>query len=259
MSMRRSSGRRTPDVKDVASRRDDVRMSRATPIEIALLIVSVGLTGCGGSNGPAAPTPTPVVAQPAQPSPPALEPTGLRPTLTSVSPSVVSTSGSWGTIRGSQFEPGATLKFANETVFAQVVDSTEIRFPPTGAHAVGSVDVTVTNPGGFSATLPGGYTYTLPDAFDFNGDWIAHAGPDFEIDLRFTIQNDLLVSIACGTNASHTMAVPLDIRNGSFPLAGADGFSLSGTIVSAQTSLGQVNAPGCGNVRWWADKAGLGR
>jgi hypothetical protein len=171
---------------------------------------------------------------------------------------VVSTSGSWGTIRGAQFEQGATLKFANETVFAQVVDSAEIRFTAS-THAVGTVDVTVTNPGGFSATLRGGYTYMLPDAFDFNGDWIAHAGPEFEIDMRFTIQNDVLVSIACGTNASHTMAVPLDIRNGSFPPAGVDGFSLSGTIVSAQTSLGQVNAPGCGNGRWWADKAGLSR
>jgi hypothetical protein len=246
-------------VKDVAFWPEDVQMSRATPIAIVLSVVSAGLTGCGGSNGPGAPTPTPVVAQPAQPSLPAVEPTGLRPTLTSVSPSVVSTSGSWGTIRGSQFEPGATLKFGNQTVLARVVDSTEIRFPPTGAHAAGSVDVTVTNPGGFSATLPGGYTYTLSDAFDFNGDWIAHTGPDFEIDLRFTIQNDRLVSIACGTNASHTTAVPLDIRNGSFPLAGADDFSLSGTIVSAQTSLGQVNAPGCGNARWWADKGGPGR
>ncbi len=229
-------------------------MRPAARIAIALSIVSVGIA-CGGSNAPSAPTPPtpqPVVGQPVP------EPGGLRPTLTSVSPNVVSTSGSWGTIRGSQFEQGATLKFASATVFAQVVDSTEIRFANSGAHAVGTVDVTVTNPGGLNATLPGGYTYALPDAFDFNGDWIAHAGPDFEIDMRFTIQNDVLVSIACGTDSSHTIAVPLQIKNGSFPPV-ADGFSLSGTIVSAQTSFGQVNAPGCGNARWWADKAGLSR
>jgi hypothetical protein len=121
---------------------------------------------------------------------------------------------------------------------------------------VGMVDVTVTNPGGFSATLPGGYMYALPDAFDFDGDWIAHAGQDFEIDMRFTIQNHVLVSIACGTDASHTMSAPLHIQNGAFSFAGDEGFSLSATIVSTQTSFGQVNTPGCSNARWWADKAG---
>jgi hypothetical protein len=235
-------------------------MSRAARIAIALLIVSVGIAACGGSNAPSSPSaPAPVVAQPAPEPKPAPEPTGLQPTLTSVTPNVVSTSGSWGTIRGSRFEQGATLKFANETFFAQVVDSTEIRFSATGTHAVGTVDVTVTNPGGFSATLPGGYTYALPDAFNFDGDWIAHAGEDFEIDMRFTIQNHVLVSIACGTDASPTMSAPLQIKNGSFSLASDDGFSLSATIVSTQTSFGQVNAPGCGSAHWWADKADLSR
>jgi IPT/TIG domain-containing protein len=179
--------------------------------------------------------------------------------LTSVTPNVVATSGSWGTIRGTQFEPGATVTFGNQMFSAHVVDSTEIQFAATGTHAVGTVDLTVTNPGGFSATLPGGYTYTLPDAFDFNGDWIAHAGPDFETDMRFTIQNNRLVSVACGAEASQPMAVPLEIKNGSFSQAGDNGFNLSGTIVSAQTSFGQVNAPGCANARWWADKADVNR
>ena len=225
----------------------------AVRMAIALSIVSVGIVDCGGSHAPSAPTPPAAVV--AQPVP---EPSGLRPTVTSVSPNVVSTSGSWGTIRGSQFEQGATLRVGSALFFAQVVDSTEIRFTTVGTHAVGAVDVTVTNPGGLSATLPGGYTYALPDTFDFNGDWIAHAGPDFEIDMRFTIQNDVLVSIACGSDTSHTIAAPLQIKNGSFPPVG-DGFSFSGTIASGQTSFGQVNAPGCGNASWWADKAGLSR
>jgi len=234
-----------------------VLMLPGARIAIALLIVSVGVAGCGGSNGPSSPTPPPVVPPPAsQPAPP---PTGLRPTLTSISPDVVSTSGSWGTIRGTQFEQGATVKFASAAFSAQVVDSTEIRFPTSGPHAVGIVDVTVTNPGGLSATLPGGYRYAQPDTFDFDGEWIAHAGQDFEVDMRFTIQNHVLVSIACGSDASHTMSAPLQIENGAFSFAGDEGFSLSASIVSTQTSFGQVNTPGCSNVRWWADKAGLSR
>jgi hypothetical protein len=229
----------------------------AARMAIALFIMSVGVAGCGGSNGPSSPTPPPVVPPPAsQPAPP----TGLQPTLTSISPDVVSaTSGSWGTIRGTQFEQGATVKFANTAFSAQVVDSTEIRFPMSGPHAVGMVDVTVTNPGGLSATLPGGYTYAQPDAFDFDGDWIAHAGQDFEVDMRFTIQNHVLVSIACGTEASQTMSAPLQITNGAFSFAGDEGFSLSATIVSTQTSFGQINTPGCSNAHWWADKAGFSR
>lgn len=234
-------------------------MSSATPIAIALLALSVGVADCGGPNGPVAPTPAPVVAQPTPPAPPTPEPPAVQPALASVSPNVVSTLGSWGTIRGGQFEHGATLKFGDAVVPGQVVDSTEIRFSSTGAHATGAVDVTVTNPGGLSATLRSAYTYTRPDAFDFSGDWIAHAGPDFEIDLRFTIHHGVLVSVACGTNASHAVAVPLDIKDGSFPLAGDDSVKLSGTIVSAQTSFGEINAPGCGNGPWWADKAGANR
>jgi IPT/TIG domain-containing protein len=231
-------------------------MPRVTPF--ALLMASLAVADCGGPSGPAAPTPPPVVAQPAPESKPTPAPTGQRPTLTSVTPNVVSTSGSWGTIRGTQFEAGATVTFGNQTFSARVVDSTEIQFPPTGTHPVGTVDVTVTNPGRFSATLPGGYTYAPPDAFDFNGDWIAHTGPEFETDMRFTIQNNRLVSIACGTEAQ-AMAVPLDIKSGSFSQAGDNGFTLSGTIASSQTSFGQVNAPGCANARWWADKAGFDR
>jgi len=219
----------------------------ASPGRIAIALVIV-LVGCGGPNTPSAPTPPPAVA------PPAPGPSGLQPTLTSVFPNVVSTAGSWGTVRGSQFEQGATLTFGASTFQALVIDSTEMRFPSSGPHVPGIVDVTVRNPGGLSATLPAAYTYAPPGGFDFNGDWIAHAGPDFEIDMRFTIHNNVLVSIECAAT-SQRVAIPLQIGNGSFSLAGDD-VSLSGTILSATTSQGQVNAPGCGNAGWWADKAG---
>jgi hypothetical protein len=40
--------------------------------------------------------------------------------------------------------------------------------------------VIVTNPGGLEARLSGGYTYEPPESFDINGDWVAHAGPEYE-------------------------------------------------------------------------------
>ena len=82
----------------------------------------------------------------------------------------------------------------------------------------------VQNPGDFSARLPASYTYALPDAFDFNGDWIGHAGQDFVIDMRFTIQNNVLVSLSCGMDAVVTLSAPLRITDGRFSFA-ARGFA----------------------------------
>ena len=134
-------------------------------------------------------------------------------------------------------------------------DSTTLRFANSGAHAAGSVDVTVTNPGGLAATLASGYTYSTADSFDANGEWIAHADGhnDYVTDMRFTIRNNMLISLSCGTPV--TMPTTLSVQNGGFSFAGADGLTMSGMLVSTTTSYGQVNAPGCGDGRWWADKA----
>ena len=67
-------------------------------------------------------------------------------------------------------------------------DSTKIAIWETAAHAAGAIDVVVTNPGGREDRLTGGYTYEPPDSFDFNGGWIAHAGSEYDIDMRFTIR-----------------------------------------------------------------------
>ena len=115
--------------------------------------------------------------------------------------------------------------------------------------------------GKLSATLPASYTYAVPDAFDFNGDWIAHAlqNDDYGIDMRFTIRNDVLVSLSCGTSEPLRLSAPLQIVHGLFSAAGDDGLSFSGSIDSAETSEGRTNAAGCGDGYWWADKAELSR
>lgn len=113
----------------------------------------------------------------------------------------MSTTGTWGTITGTQFQPGTTVKIGDAAVVAVFRDSTTIQFPNSGPHAPGSEDVTVTNPGGLSATLARGYTYATVDAFDANGEWIAHADGhnNYVTDMRFTIRNNELVSLSCGS------------------------------------------------------------
>lgn len=227
---------------------------------IGMALLTLAFANCGGSpassSGPSAVPPRSVSSAAA----PTGQATGLQPIVASVSPNVVTTAGTWGTITGSQFEPGATVKIGNTPVFSTVFDSTTIRFSG-GAHSAGQVDVIVTNPGGHVATLPSGYTYVAPDAFDANGDWMAHAdgSNDYLTDMRFTIQNHALISLFCGGIAAPVTApIPLVILNGGFSF-GANGISMSGTLDSMTTSEGRVNAPGCGDGLWWADKAAPSR
>lgn len=221
---------------------------------IGLVMATLGLAGCGGPPSPSAPSAPPASSAASAPAPPA-QTTGLQPTITGVSPNVVSTTGTWGTITGTQFQPGTTVKIGDGAVIAVFRDSTTIQFPNSGAHAAGSVDVTVTNPGGLAATLARGYMYSTEDAFDANGEWIAHtdAHNNFATDMRFTVRNNTLISLSCGTPV--TMPTTLSVQNGGFSFVGADGLTMSGMLVSTTTSYGQVNAPGCGDGKWWADKA----
>jgi hypothetical protein len=129
----------------------------------------------------------------------------------------------------------------------------QLRCPPSG-----SVDITVTNPGGHAATLARGYTFTAPDSFDANGDWIAHVDGSnhFLTDMRFTIRNNALITLSCGSEASPvTSPITLTVQSGSFSSSAGDGLSMSGKLDSMTTSEGRVNAPGCGDGIWWADKS----
>lgn len=62
------------------------------------------------------------------------------------------------TIEGSGFQAGATVKFGGVAATTTFVDSTKLTAVPP-AHAAGSVDVEVDNPGGVPVVLQGGYTY----------------------------------------------------------------------------------------------------
>ena len=229
---------------------------------IGMTILTVALASCGGlPPSPSEPSALPSVSSPPA-APPTRDPTapltGLQPIIVGVSPNVVTTAGTWGTIAGSQFELGATVKIDNAAVFSTVEDSTRIRFF-AGGHAAGRVDIAVANPGGPAARLANGYTYTAPDSFDdANGDWLGHAdGSDHYLtDMRFTIENNALVSLSCGSMAAPiTTPIELKVQNGGFSFSAPDGLSMSGRLDSMITSEGRVTAPGCGDGLWWADKA----
>lgn len=90
---------------------------------------------------------------------------GAPPRIAGIAPSSGSVSG--GTtlsIGGTGFQNGAkvTLGGVAATVITLTSGSIAVKTP---AHVAGSVDLVVTNPEGYSATLAGGFTYTpLPDA-----------------------------------------------------------------------------------------------
>lgn len=218
---------------------------------IALVIATLGLAGCDGSSSAPSAQPASSTSAP----PPANNPLpGLQPTITAVSPNVVSTAGTWGTITGTQFQPGTAVRIGGTAIPALFQDSTTLRFSSSGPHVAGSVDISVTNPGGLAATLTRGYTYATADSFDANGEWVAHADAhnDYLVDMRFTIRDNGLVTVSCGTPVTMPTTVP--VQSGNFSFAGADGLAMFGTLASTTTSYGQVNAPGCGDGRWWADK-----
>ena len=221
---------------------------------IALLVLSHGLVGCGDQGSPTAPSaPSSPAVQ--QPSP---QPAGIQPSVTAITPQVGSTrGGAWATITGVDFQPGAKVRLGNATVSSWTRDSTTISVSGTAAHAAGTIDVIVTNPGGLEARLSGGYTYEPPESFDFNGDWVAHAGPEYETDMRFTIRNNVLVSLSCGTSEPLAFASPLSVHDGEFSFAGDDGVAIGARLVSPVNAVGTINVPACPAARWWADKSSV--
>jgi len=176
-----------------------------------------------------------------------------------VAPQEGSTRGNAGvTITGADFQPGATVRLDDVAVRAYVLDSDTILFFTT-AHSAGKVDVVVTNPGGLFTRLTEAYTFAPPESFDFNGEWVAHAGSEYETDMRFTIRNDTLVSVSCGGSAALAFSPPSAVHDGDFSFAGDDGLAISGSIVSPVNAVGTINVPdvpACRTAGWWADKSG---
>ena len=142
-------------------------------------------------------------------------------TVTSIEPSAGSTGG--GTtvrILGTGFRSGTTVTFDTETTIGYFINTTTI-YATTPAHASGTVNVTVTSAGG-SATLNRGFTYALPQSFNFNGTWTGYAlaHPSLQksltriqthsdMDMQFTIENNVLTAFTCGGSTIGLVALYL--------------------------------------------------
>jgi hypothetical protein len=115
-----------------------IQTRRLLPVLSATLAVALVVYGCGDGG---------------------LHPTPLS--VTRVSPNNGASAGATVvTISGTGFKAGATVTMNGVVTNTLFVQPTAISVT-TAAHAVGAVDVVVTNPDGQSASLTGGYTYVF--------------------------------------------------------------------------------------------------
>ena len=74
-----------------------------------------------------------------------------------------------------------------------------------------------------------------------------------DMDMRFTIQSNMLISVTCGTSAILTLSPPPSVSNGEFSFVGV-GITISGRIVSAVGAVGTINTVPCPATKWTATK-----
>ena len=199
------------------------------------------LAGCSQSSGlPGAPSSMPVST-----------PTNAAPDVTNLLPSVGSAGGGATTeIVGTGFRPGMVAMFDGIKVTGGF-DSRDTSFTTfyteTPAHAVGTVDLVVSNPDGQSHRVADGYTYAPPDSFDPNGVWGGYTlyGSDTWVD--FVIRGNRIVSASCTyyTKIPFTFAELPSVHDGEFSVVADGGATLSGRIVSASEMAGTISVPSC--------------
>ena len=224
---------------------------------VAGLLALVGMNlACGGGSPPSAPTPLPP-----NPTP---NPTVAPLQVASISPTSGVTGGATTVqIVGAGLQSGATATFDGAAANVTFVSSAAI-VATTPVHTPGVVDIVVTNPDGQAVKLTGAYTYASPESFDFNGTWVGYAlaHPDLRVrsvarhadmEMRFTIDHNLLTSVTCGAVAM-VLSPPPAVSSGAFSLAGNDGVALSGRIVSDGTAVGAINTSDCPATRWVATR-----
>ena len=141
--------------------------------------------------------------------------------VTAVSPNTGDTGG--GTpvsITGGGFATGATVLFGSNQATNVVVVSGTVITASTPAGAVGSVNVTVTNPGPTSATLTSGYTYTAgsttPSVSNVSpaqgpapgGTPITLSGANFQTGATVTIGGALATNVSVAGSGTITCDTP---------------------------------------------------
>jgi hypothetical protein len=206
------------------------------PALASLALIGVTL-GCEGRtfSGP---------TQPEGPSVPRV--TGIAPTAGSTE------GGTLVTIIGTGFHPQARVKVNDIDMGGEVENTTTIRLT-TKPHPAAQVDVVVTNPDGQADWPSGGFIFAPPQAFNFNGEWDGAAGAVQEASLRFTVENDLLTSVACGGDEL-TFSPAAAVKNGAFSESRDHRLIFSGRIVSASAARGTIDMPPCTSMTWVATR-----
>lgn len=121
-------------------------------VVFASLLGAAGLSvTCGDAGSLPAASPTPMPAP--TPAPPVLS---VRSVLPSSGPTM---GGDYFRISGTGFQPGATVTLDGNPAEVRSVNSASLIDARTPAHALGTVDVVVTNPDGQTARLTAAYTY----------------------------------------------------------------------------------------------------
>jgi hypothetical protein len=183
-------------------------------------------------------------------------PAGSRaPAIDRLSPDVGSTGGSTPLkISGSGFQPGAAVFIDGIAISAFVLDSHTI-YACTPPHDAGPVDLVVANPDALSAWETDAYTYVSPCRFEFNGDWVGVAGAEHQVELRFSVRRNMLVSVSCGTSGLVTFSPAPVVENGGFAAVRSDGVGISAQIVATSEAVGTINLEPCPYTNWVATRS----
>jgi hypothetical protein len=161
-------------------------------------------------------------------------------------------------ISGTGFLPGAVVTFGGVPAYLGVLrtaflfeGSLYLQTPP---HSAGPVPVVVTNPDGQSATVPDGYTYIPPGTIDYNGEWDGGTGLDWQTPVRFTIRDNIVVSISCGNVVVPMPALLPTVSDGEFSVVNGGIVIMTGRIVTDTFARGTINTGPCGQDQWVANK-----
>lgn len=171
------------------------------------------------------------------------------PAVTDLAPNRISTRGSELTIKGTGFTSGTsvTIDGAGLPVFFYK-DTLYATAPP---HLEGTVDVVVTNADGQAVRLVRALTYAAPESFDFNGEWAGWAGDEDDTVIRFTIRNNVMVSLACGAGTDLLPVPAPTVAGGQISSIGG---IVTGRITSDGVANGTIAIPPCGGRAWGATK-----
>jgi hypothetical protein len=173
------------------------------------------------------------------------------PVVATLAPTRVSTQGSPVYIKGTGFTSGTSVTI--DGTRASVLLYADTLYTAAPPHLEGTVNVVVTNADGQTVRLVRALTYAAPESFDFNGEWEGEADNGFHEGtvIRFTIRNNVMVSLACGAGSNLLpIPAPLVVRG----QISSVGNSVTGRTTSEGVAEGSIAIAPCGGHVWSASK-----